>query len=59
MFKKDMQLRFLLHIIFKESSIYLWIHIYSVLSECGHRMSKHFDGHNSDWWDDSELRYTI
>ncbi len=27
--------------------------------ECGHRMSKHVDGHNSDRWDNSELRYTI
>ncbi len=45
---------FLVHIIFKVSSINIWIHI-----ECGHRMSKHVDGHNSDRWDNSELRFTI
>ncbi len=34
------------------------LHIFSFV-ECGHRMSKHVDGHNSDRWDNSGLRYTI
>ncbi len=33
-------------------------HILSFV-ECGHRVSKHVDGHNSDRWDNSELMYTI
>ncbi len=34
------------------------LHIFSFV-ECGHRVSKHVDGHNSDRWDNSEFRFTI
>ncbi len=33
-------------------------HIFSFV-ECGHRVSKHVDRHNSDRWDNSELMNTI
>ncbi len=33
-------------------------HIFSFV-ECGHRVSKHVDGHNSDRWDNNELYFTI
>ncbi len=33
-------------------------HIFSFV-ECGHRTSKHLDGHNSDRWNNSEFRHTI
>ncbi len=36
----------------------MYSHTFSFV-ECGHRVSKHVDGHNSDRWDNSELRYTI
>ncbi len=32
-------------------------HIFS-FAECGHRISKRVDGHNSDLWNNNELRYT-
>ncbi len=44
---------------FKVSSINVHLHIFSF--ECGHKVSKPVDGHNSeiDSWDNSELEYTI
>ncbi len=32
------------------------LHIFSFV-ECGHRVSKHVDGHNSDRWDNGEFLF--